>query len=143
MNLPPSHGSVTPGVLPTAGTLVIGISFVILSGLAMHWMAAQPAAWPYWVLPWAIGAAAGLVAAGRSSLLGVVAGIGLGWALEFPLELNGIQTHLNVSGRLAELVAFWPILVALIAYDPVAVAAGFALVQVRRGRRGPDRPHPR
>jgi len=113
---------------------VVGVAGVILSGLAMPWMASEPALWPYWVLPLAIGAATCLVADGAPSLVGVLVGTAAGWALEVLLELGGVQTHLNMGGRLSELAMYWPLVLGLIIYDLVAVALGFGMVRWARGR---------
>lgn len=113
---------------------VVGLAGVILSGLAMPWMAMEPALWPYWVLPLAIGAVTCLVAGGSPSLAGLLVGTGSGWALEVLLELGGVQTHLNVGGQLSELAMYWPLVLGLIVYDLVAVALGFGMVRWARGR---------
>jgi hypothetical protein len=113
---------------------VVGVAGVILSGLAMPWMAMEPALWPYWVLPLAIGAVTCLVAEGSPSLPGLLVGTASGWALEVLLELGGVQTHLNVGGRLSELDLYWPIVFGLIVYDLAAAALGFAMVRRARGR---------
>jgi hypothetical protein len=119
---------------------VVGVAGVTLSGLAMPWMALEPALWPYWVLPLAIGAVTCLVADGRHSLAGLLVGTASGWALEVPLELDGVQTHLNVGGRLSELAMYWPLVLGLIAYNLVAVGLGFRIASWARGRARPGTP---
>ena len=113
---------------------LVGVAGVALSGLAMPWMASEPVLWPYWVLPLAIGAVTSLVSEGPASLAGLLVGTASGWALEVPLELGGVQTHLNMGGQLSELAMYWPLVLGLIVYDLVAVALGFGIVRWARGR---------